>query len=158
MQLLLLQALRWKKIVVEGSPREAGFLFLELWYNIGMTNFPEFFELLRSIVSKTETEIVPTDENFDMYLATRYLSFIHPEICKMLATCVNKHGFVNDLDNATECFNALKAIIPKMPYPKIKYISKPSSKKMRERGIDEETLKTIAYNMELGRREVSNLI
>lgn len=131
---------------------------LELCYNTPMTNFPEFFDLLRAIVTKKQPKVQPNDENFDGYLAVRYLSFIHPEICKMLAVSANKRGFFPNAEDRLEVFGVLYSLLPQMKFPKIAYVSKPSTKKAKEKNVEDENLEILAYNMELGKREIRNLI
>lgn len=120
-------------------------------------NFPEFFDILRSIVTKCPLTTNISEENYDHYLAVRYLSFIHPEICKVLAGSVNIFGSV-DTENLKQSYKVLKAIIPKLRYSKIAYVSKKSTKKIKEKAILDDGMRVLAHNMQLGKREVAQLI
>lgn len=121
-----------------------------------MDNFSHFFELLKTIVAKSETPLVPDAENFSLYMANRYLSFIHPEICKLLAQTTNIYGFCPEDEKAS--YGVLKAIVPKMRYRKIPYVSKPSSANQSELGVTDADLEEMARYYELGKGEIRELL
>ena len=83
-------------------------------------NFDEFFPLLKSIFTKKSCNITPTAENFNTYLATRYISFYHPSLCEILNESVNKFDINKIFDDPEDGFKFLKALIPKHPYKHIK--------------------------------------
>lgn len=121
-------------------------------------NFDEFFPLLKSIFTKKECGITPTAENFNVYLATRYISFYHPSLCELLNESVNKFKINTMFNEAEDGYKFLKALIPKLPYKHIKYIKKESVKNIRDKAIPDETINKIANYLEISRREVRHLL
>lgn len=121
-----------------------------------MNNFQDFFELLKCIITKKERTLAVDDNSFSVFLANRYLSFLHPEICKLLAQTTNIYGVAPE--DVEDAYNMLNAIIPKLPYTKIDYVSKPSSQKQKNLGIDDEKLGEMASYLELGKNEVRNIL
>lgn len=121
-------------------------------------NFDEFFPLLKSIFTKKDCGIVPTGENFNVYLATRYISFYHPSLCEILNESVNKFKINAKFNEPEDGYKFLKALIPKLPYKHIKYIKKESIKNIRDKSISDETISKIANYLEISQREVRHLL
>jgi hypothetical protein len=121
-------------------------------------NFDEFFLLLKSILDKSESGVQPSNENFSLYLATRYLSFYHPGLCDLLNESVNKFKINSKFATPEDGFNFLKALLPKLKYKHIKYIKKQAVKNQRDKNISDETVTKLANYLEISRREVRHLL
>lgn len=121
-------------------------------------NFDEFYLLLKSIFTKKDCDITPCAENFNIYLATRYISFYHPSLCEVLNESVNKFKINSMFNEPEEGYKFLKALIPKLPYKHIKYIKKESVKNQRDKNISDETIAKIADYLEISRREVRAIL
>lgn len=121
-----------------------------------MDNFKEFFELLRSITAKTESPVYPDETNFNSFMANRYLSFVHPGICILLAQTANTQGFMPEEEKAQ--YEMLKALLPRFRCGRIDYVSKPSSTTQSDKEISDEQLEELSAYMELGKREVRELM
>ena len=123
-----------------------------------MTNFKEFYALLDGIRTKEKTDIVPSEANFSLFMANRYLSFLLPEICKMLAQTTNMMGFVRDAQDYDSVYETFCAIIPKLPRTRIAYVRKPVTEAQIESGLDDDDVKALARHYELGTEEVRNML
>lgn len=123
-----------------------------------MENFNQFYKLLDSIFSKKSLDIVPDDSNFNLYLMNRYCSFKHPMLCRLINDTTNVVGFVQDPENDEECYNVLRAIMPKLPWTKIEYVSKPSTKNQNMLGYTDEEMDYLAETYQLGKREIRDLL
>ena len=121
-------------------------------------NFDEFFPLLKSIFTKNNCNIMPTAENFNTYLAVRYISFYHPSLCEILNESINKFKINSMFNDAEDGYNFLKALIPKLPYKHIKYIKKESVQNQRNKNISDEVIAKIANHLEVSRREVRHIL
>lgn len=121
-------------------------------------NFDEFYPLLKSIFTKKDCDIMPCTDNFNVYLATRYISFYHPSLCEVLNESINKFKINSMFNEPEEGYKFLKALIPKLPYKHIKYIKKESVKKQRDKNISDETIAKIADYLEISRREVRAIL
>ena len=121
-------------------------------------DFDEFFPLLKSLFTKKQCDITPTSENFNTFLATRYISFYHPSLCEILNESVNKFKINAMFNEAQEGYDFLMALIPKLPYKHIKYIKKEAVKKQREKAIADETVTKFANYLEISSREVRNIL
>lgn len=121
-------------------------------------NFDEFYPLLKSIFTKKDCGIVPYADNFNVYLATRYISFYHPGLCDLLNESINKFKINALYNDPEEGYKFLKGLIPKLPYKHIKYIKKESVKKQREQNIPDETIEKLANYLEISQREVRNIL
>lgn len=121
-------------------------------------NFDEFFPLLKSIFTKKECDIAPCQENFNVYLATRYISFYHPSLCEVLNESINKFKINAMFNNPEEGYRFLKALIPKLPYKHIKYIKKEAVKSQRDKQISDDTIIKIANYFEISQREVRSIL
>lgn len=121
-------------------------------------NFDEFFLLLKTIFTKDDCDVVPCAENFNVYLAARYISFYHPSLCEVLNESINKYKINAMFNDSEEGYKFLKGLIPKLPYRHIKYIKKESVKKQREKEIPDEVIAKIANYLEISQREVRNIL
>ena len=121
-------------------------------------NFDEFFPLLKSIFTKKDCGIIPTSENFNVYLATRYISFYHPSLCEILNESVNKFKINSRFNEPEDGYKFLQALIPKLPYKHIKYIKKESIKNIRDKNITDDTISKLASYLEISTREVRQLL
>lgn len=121
-------------------------------------NFDEFFPLLKSIFTKKRVNIIPTAENFNTYLATRYISFYHPNLCEILNESINKYKINVNFNEAEDGYNFLMALIPKLPYKHIKYEKKQSVNNQRNKHISDETITKLADYFEISQREVRNIL
>ena len=121
-------------------------------------NFDEFFPLLKSIFTKKCYNINPTADNFNTYLAVRYISFYHPSLCELLNESVNKFKINSMFNEAEDGYNFLKALIPKLPYKHIKYIKKESVKNLRDKNIPDETVTKLANYLEVSQREIRQIL
>lgn len=123
-----------------------------------MNNFDEFFPLLKSIFTKKKCDIVPCADNFNVYLATRYISFYHPSLCEILNESINKFDINKMFNEPEDGYKFLMALIPKLQYKHIKYIKKESVKKQRENHIDDAVIAKIANYLEISQREVRKIL
>lgn len=121
-------------------------------------NFDEFYPLLKSIFTKKDCDITPCADNFNVYLATRYISFYHPSLCEVLNESINKFKINSMFNDPEEGYKFLKALIPKLPYKHIKYIKKESVKNQRDKNISDEAIAKIADYLEISRREVRAIL
>lgn len=121
-------------------------------------NFDDFYPLLKSIFTKKDCDITPCADNFNVYLATRYISFYHPSLCEVLNESINKFKINSMFNDPEEGYKFLKALIPKLPYKHIKYIKKESVKNQRDKNISDEAIAKIADYLEISRREVRAIL
>lgn len=121
-------------------------------------NFDEFFPLLKSIFTKVDCDISPNNENFNTYLAARYISFYHPSLCELLNESINNYKINSIFNEPEDGYNFLKALIPKLPYKHIKYIKKESVKNQRDKNISDEAVAKIANYLEISQREVRAIL
>lgn len=120
--------------------------------------FDEFFILLKSIFDKSEVDIEPTNDNFNLYLASRYISFYHPSMCELLNESVNVYKINSQFITPVDGYKFLKALLPKMPYKKIKYIKKQTSKNQIDKNISNEVILKLADYFEVSSREIRTLL
>lgn len=121
-------------------------------------NFDEFFPLLKSIFTKKCVNIIPTAENFNVYLTTRYISFYHPSLCEALNESINKYKINANFNEPEDGYNFLMGLIPKLPYKRIKYEKKQAVNNQRQKNISDETVKKLADYLELSQREIRNIL
>ena len=86
-------------------------------------DFKEFYKLLDEAITKEASDVRPSDENYNLFLMNRYLSFYHSEIAIHIAKTTNRLGFIPDEENSFQC---VKSILPKLPKMFIQYIKKPA--------------------------------
>lgn len=120
--------------------------------------FDEFFILLKSIFDKSEIDIEPSNDNFNLYLAMRYISFYNPAFCQLMNETANTFKINAQFSTPVDGYNFLKSLLPKVPYKKIKYVKKQSSKNQIDKNISNEMLSKLANHLELSTREVRNLL
>lgn len=101
---------------------------------------------------------MPTAENFNVYLATRYISFYHPSLCEALNETINKYKINANFNDPEDGYKFLMGLIPKLPYKHIKYEKKQSVMHQREKNISDETVKKLADYLELSQREIRNIL
>lgn len=121
-------------------------------------NFDEFFPLLKTIFTKKSCNITPTTDNFNLYLAVRYISFYHPSLCEIINESINKYKISALFNEPEESYKFLKALIPKLPYKHIKYIKKESIKKMHDKNISDDIINKLANYMEISKREIRHIL
>jgi hypothetical protein len=120
--------------------------------------FDEFFILLKSIFDKSEVDIEPSNDNFNLYLAMRYVSFYNPAFCQLMNETANTFKINAQFSTPVDGYKFLKSLLPKVPYKKIKYVKKQSSKNQIDKNISNEMLSKLANHLELSTREVRNLL
>ena len=70
-------------------------------------DFNEFYSLLNEAITKDKSNVTPSDENFNIYLMNRYLSFYHSEIAIHIAKTTNRLGFIPDDEDAYYCIKSI---------------------------------------------------
>ena len=120
-------------------------------------DFKEFYSLLDEAITKEKSKLSPSEENFDVFLMNRYISFYHPEIAIHLSKTVNKLGFIPD-DNKEMQFLTIKAILPKLPKRFIQYVKKPSVVESQKCNFSDEDIYLEAKLNECSKREIRNMI
>lgn len=118
-------------------------------------DFKEFYQLLNEAITKDKSNVTPSDENFNIYLMNRYLSFYHSEIAIHIAKTTNRLGFIPDDEDAYYC---IKGILPKLPKSFINYVKKPAVLAAQECDFDEEEIYNEARLHECSKREIRNMI
>lgn len=121
-------------------------------------NFPEFYKVLKHIMTKEELDIQINEDNFNLFMILRYLSFYHPNICKLINETVNKYDIQSAYLKAEDGYNLIYNMIPKLPYKFIKYVKKPSVKNLRDKEISDEDVENLARLFEVSTREVRNML
>lgn len=121
-------------------------------------NFSEFYKVLKHIMTKDDLGFQITEDNFNLFMVNRYLSFYHPNICKMINETSNKYDIQNNLQHYENAYEYIYNIIPKIPYKFIKYIKKPAVKNIRDNNITDEDVKNLANFYEISTREVRNML
>lgn len=121
-------------------------------------DWQDFFVLLRSLFTKEETDIKPTDRNFNPYLVRRYISFYHPAMLEFMVTTINDTSKFNQIYDSEIFYKSLKAMMPRLPFNKITYIKKPVSTKLKPDDDLNDKVARIANYMEISRREVLEYI
>lgn len=118
--------------------------------------FDEFYKLLRQVLDKIDCSVQPSPENFNMFMANRYLSFYHPEMAKLVNETSNKLDVSLERPLGEPAFDYLCAVIPKVKSKFIKYIKKPAVENQRNKSISDDEIKEFAEYMELSTREIRN--
>ena len=119
--------------------------------------FTEFFSLLDEALTKDKSNIMPDNENFNVFLMNRYLSFVAPEMAIYIAKTSNRLGFIPDDDIEIE-YNTIKSILPKLPKMFIEYVKKPSVIATQKSDFSEEDIFREAKLNECSKREIRNMI
>lgn len=118
--------------------------------------FDEFYKLLREVLDKVSCGVEPTHDNFNMFLANRYLSFYHPEMAKLINETSNKLDISTEHNLGESAFDYLCAVVPKVKYKFIKYIKKPAVENQHNKSISDEEIAEMAAIKEISTREVRN--
>jgi hypothetical protein len=121
-------------------------------------DFKEFYRLLDEAIAKDETNITPSEENYNQFIFNRYLSFYHPEVATLVSKTLNRVNWIPDGDNEVMSFKCSKSVLPKLPKLFIKYIEKPSIIATQELKISEDEIAEEASYLGCSRREIRNLI
>lgn len=121
-------------------------------------NFEEFYPILKSIFTKEDCKLEISQENFNLYLATRYISFYHPSLCELLNQSINNFKINSKFNEPEEGYKFLKAIMPKLPYKRINYIKKESVKNQRDNNISDDVITRLANYFEVSQREIRQII
>ena len=118
-------------------------------------DFKEFYSLLDEAITKDKSHVSPSEENFNVYLMNRYLSFYHSEISIHIAKTTNRLGFIPEEDDAYYC---IKGVLPKLPKAFIQYVKKPAVIAAQECEFEEEEIFREARLQECSKREIRNMI
>lgn len=121
-------------------------------------DFKDFYKLLDDALTKNDSGITPSKENFDSFLFNRYLSFYHPEFCKILSKTTNRTGWVVDGETPQMAYKCFKNMLPKLPKKFIEYIKKPVSDKLKELNVKDEDIYIEAKLNECSKREILDII
>lgn len=121
-------------------------------------DFKDFYKLLDEAMTKDKSNITPCDENFNLFLFNRYLSFIAPEMCIHLSKTSNRFGFIPNGEDTQMTFNFIKAILPKLPKMFIEYVKKPAVVAAQKCDFDEDVIFREARLNECSKREIRNMI
>ena len=114
----------------------------------------QYFSLLKSVFTKEEPGVEPTDDNFPIFLVNRYISFAHPNLCIYIDEMVNRNDKAQFLTDSKTAYYTLRAILPKLPYTRINYVKKTVSERAQDIGITDEELKHLADLLEVSKREI----
>ena len=120
--------------------------------------FKEFYRLLDEVITKEDSNLVPTEENYNPFILNRYLSFYHPQISVLICKTSNKIGWIPDGDNPLMSYKGIKSLFPKLPKAFIQYVKKPAVVAAQELEITEDEIKDEAAFLECSKREIRNLI
>lgn len=118
-------------------------------------DFKEFYKLFGEALTKEKSGIIPSDENFNVFLMNRYLSFVAPELAVHIAKTTNRMGFIPDEDSAFYC---IKGVLPKLPKVFIEYVKKPAVVAAQELNFSDEEIYEEAKFNECSKREIRNII
>lgn len=121
-------------------------------------DFKEFYKLLDEAITKEDSGVVASEENYNPFIFNRYLSFYHPQIAILLSKTTNRIHWIPDGDNEKMSFDCMKNILPKLPKVFIEYIKKPAVVVSQELEISEDEIKDEAAFLECSKREIRNLI
>lgn len=121
-------------------------------------NFPEFYKVLKHIMIKNDLDVQINDDNFNLFMINRYMSFYHPSICKLINETSNKYDIYNMFLDSEKGYKFIYNMIPKLPYKFIKYIKKPAVKNLRDKDISDEDVQNLANLFEMSTREVRNML
>ena len=120
-------------------------------------DFRSFFTLLSALFSKEECGIKPTEDNFSLFLACRYISFIDPELCVLINETSNKYNVAQLRESPEEAFMFLRSLLPKMEIGYIDYIKKNVTNAVNDNGISKDVIDELSANMEIPSGEVLKL-
>lgn len=111
--------------------------------------------LFKSLFEKTNTEdIAISEDNFNSYLARRYISFMSPQMAVYINDVSNSKKKMNIFEDSSKSYDFFKSVLPKIESPYIKYIKKSTTKKMEQTDFKWEDVESIASLRELSTKEV----
>ena len=119
--------------------------------------FKEFYELLDSATTKRETNLVPSEENFNVFLFCRFLSFMNPILAVYLDETVNRKNWLPQDDDLEIRFKGIRSLLPKMPKMYCKYVKHPTFNNQQRFDYTEEELKEEARLRQCSVRELRML-
>lgn len=123
-----------------------------------MTNFEEFYKLLNSLYTKEDVPIKPSSDNFNVFLVNRYISMYHPKMCVFVNETMNNYEMMQNITDIDTIYKMYKAVIPKLPPTKTKYIKRPISKAQQKNEVTENDIKQFATLLEISTREVRDYL
>lgn len=121
-------------------------------------DFKEFYRLLDEAITKQDSGVVASEENYNAFIFNRYLSFYHPQISILLSKTTNCVNWIPESEDEEMSFKCMKGILPKLPKSFIQYVKKPSVIAAQELEITEDEIRDEAAFLECSKREIRNLI
>ena len=118
----------------------------------------EFYKLLNQVMTKKDSKITPTEDNYNGYLMNRYLSFHSEYMPIILSRTTNIMGWIPESDDPEMNYKCIKNILPIIPKNYIKYIKKPAVVLSKEHDITQEQIEDEARYYECSKREIRALI
>lgn len=120
-------------------------------------DFKEFYELLDSATTKRETKLVPSEENFNVFLFCRFLSFMNPILAVYLDETINRKNWLPEDDDLEIRFKGIRSVLPKMPKMFCKYVKHPTFNNQERLDYTEEELREEARLRQCSVRELRML-
>ena len=120
-------------------------------------DFKEFYELLDSATTKRETNLVPSEENFNVFLFCRFLSFMNPILAVYLDETINRKNWLPEDDDLEIRFKGIRSVLPKMPKMFCKYVKHPTFNNQERLDYTEEELREEARLRQCSVRELRML-
>lgn len=121
-------------------------------------DFKEFYKLLDSTFDKSEVDVFPSNQNFDLYLFTRYISFYgNTQIADWVSKTFNKSGWLPDSQNEQMAWLGISSMIPKMPKRFIQYVKRRMVNE-KQQVIPQQQLTDYAKFFECSQRQIKDLI
>lgn len=120
-------------------------------------DFKEFYELLDSATTKRETKLVPSEENFNVFLFSRFLSFMNPILAVYLDETINRKNWLPEDDDLEVRFKGIRSVLPKMPKMFCKYVKHPTFNNQERLDYTEEELREEARLRQCSVRELRML-
>ena len=121
-------------------------------------DFKEFYKLLDSTFDKSEVDVFPSNQNFDLYLFTRYISFYgNTYIADWVSKTFNKSGWLPDSQNEQMAWLGISSMIPKMPKRFIQYVKRRMVNE-KQQVISQQQLTDYAKFFECSQRQIKDLI
>lgn len=121
-------------------------------------DFKEFYKLLDEAITKEQSGVTASEDNYNSFIFNRYLSFYHPQISVLIAKTTNRTHWIPDGEDEQMAFKCMKCILPKLPKVFIQYVKKPAVVAAQELEISEDEIKEEAAFLECSKREIRNLI
>ena len=121
-------------------------------------DFKDFYKLLDDVLTKNDSGITPSKENFDSFLFNRYLSFYHQQVAVLLTKTTNNINWIVDEEEPQMAFKAYKSVLPKMPKRFIEYVKKNITDILKDLKVKDEDIYREAKLNECSKREILELI